>query len=41
MMLLSLAIPNIIGMIFISGKVRKMVIEYVHDYQTGKFKTFK
>lgn len=41
LMLLSLALPNILGMMFLSRKVRTMVVEYVHDYQTGKFKTFK
>jgi alanine or glycine:cation symporter, AGCS family len=41
MMLLSLAIPNIIGMFFISGKVRAMAVDYVKDYKSGKFKTFK
>ena len=41
LMLLSLAIPNVIGMVFLSKKLRSMVIEYIHDYQTGKFKTFK
>lgn len=40
MMLLSMAFPNIIGMMFLSKRVRTMVIDYIHDYQTGKFKTF-
>lgn len=40
LMLLSMALPNIIGMMFLSKKVRKMIIDYTYDYQSGKFKTY-
>jgi AGCS family alanine or glycine:cation symporter len=36
--LLSMAFPNIIGMIFLSGKAKKMVDSYLKDYKEGKFK---
>jgi AGCS family alanine or glycine:cation symporter len=41
LMLLSMALPNIIGMIFLSKYIVPMVKEYIDDYQHGKFKEFK
>jgi AGCS family alanine or glycine:cation symporter len=40
LMLLSMAFPNIIGMAMMSGKMKKMAAEYLHDYREGKFKVF-
>lgn len=40
LMLLSMALPNIIGMMFLSGKISTMVKSYLSDYKAGKFKVF-
>lgn len=40
LMLLSMALPNIIGMMFLSGKISNMVKSYLSDYKAGKFKVF-
>ncbi len=39
--LLSMAFPNIIGMIFLSKKAKKMVDSYLSDFREGKFKVTK
>jgi AGCS family alanine or glycine:cation symporter len=41
LMLLSMAFPNIIGMIFISGKVKELTNQYIADLKAGKFKVYK
>src|SRR5690606_31301144 len=41
LMLLSMAFPNIIGMMFMSGKVKRLTIEYIHNLKEGQFKVFK
>lgn len=41
LMLLSMALPNIIGMMFLSGKIRTMLIKYIYQYQSGEFKVYK
>jgi AGCS family alanine or glycine:cation symporter len=38
MMLLSMAFPNIIGMLFLSGKVKKMKRDYVSRLRSGEMK---
>ncbi|MBT4761477.1 MAG: sodium:alanine symporter family protein [Bdellovibrionaceae bacterium] len=38
--LLSMAFPNIIGMILLSGKAKGMVDSYLADFKAGKFKVF-
>ena len=35
-MLLSMAFPNIIGMILLSGKVKRMLREYLTQYKSGQ-----
>ena len=35
-MLLSMAFPNIIGMVLLSGKVKAMLQEYLYQYKSGK-----
>lgn len=37
LMLLSMALPNIIGMMLMSGKAKKMTVEYIHNLREGKF----
>jgi AGCS family alanine or glycine:cation symporter len=41
LMLLSMALPNIIGMMFLSSKVKTMVEHYHHRFKTGHMKTYK
>lgn len=41
MMLLSMAFPNIIGMVLLSGKVKGMRNDYVKRLQAGQMKTYK
>jgi AGCS family alanine or glycine:cation symporter len=41
LMLLSMAFPNIIGMMIMSGKVKKLADEYMQKLKEGKFKVFK
>lgn len=41
LMLLSMAFPNILGMMLMSSKVRKLAIEYVADLKAGKMKVYK
>jgi AGCS family alanine or glycine:cation symporter len=36
MMMLGMAFPNIIGMIFISGKVKKLTDDYIARLRAGK-----
>lgn len=38
MMLLSMAFPNIIGMLFLSGKVRAMKLDYIARLKSGEIK---
>lgn len=40
LMLLSMAMPNIIGMMFLSKEVKKRVDAYLSDYKAGKMKTY-
>jgi AGCS family alanine or glycine:cation symporter len=41
LMLLFMAFPNIIGMMFLSKKLRPMVHEYYHKFRTNQFKVYK
>jgi AGCS family alanine or glycine:cation symporter len=41
LMLLSMALPNIIGLMFLSKKIKDMAQSYILDYKEGKFKTYK
>ena len=41
MMILSMAFPNILGAILLSGKVRAALKTYWNSYQAGEFETFK
>ncbi|MCC9604480.1 alanine:cation symporter family protein [Blastopirellula sp. JC732] len=41
MMLLSMAFPNIVGVILLSPKVRRHLFEYWRKYKAGEFKKFK
>jgi AGCS family alanine or glycine:cation symporter len=41
MMLLSMAFPNIVGMVIISGKVRRLRDDYLRRLRAGEMKTFK
>lgn len=41
MMLLSMAFPNIVGVVLLSPKVRRSLYEYWQKYKTGEFKKFK
>jgi len=41
MMILSMAFPNIFGLILLSPKVRADLLDYWVRYKAGKFKTFK
>jgi len=41
LMLLSMALPNIIGMMFLSKKVRSMVTHYLERFRSGEMKAYK
>jgi AGCS family alanine or glycine:cation symporter len=41
LMILSCAVPNIIGALFLLPKLRVHLNDYWTRYQTGKFQTFK
>lgn len=41
MMILSMAFPNILGLLLLSPKVRRDLLDYWSRYKAGKFKTFK
>jgi AGCS family alanine or glycine:cation symporter len=41
MMLLSMAFPNIIGMIFLSGKVREVTKDYIRRLDSGEMKAIR
>lgn len=41
LMLLSMAFPNIVGMMLMSGKVKRLTVEYVHKLREGQFKVYK
>lgn len=41
LMLLSMAFPNIIGMVFISKKVKDLADDYIKRYKAGSMKVFK
>lgn len=41
MMLLSMAFPNIVGVVLLSPKVRRSLYEYWQKYKAGEFKKFK
>lgn len=41
LMLLSMALPNIIGMMFLSSKVRGMVKNYLQRFKSGDMKAYK
>lgn len=38
-MLLSMAFPNIVGMMFLTGQSKKMLCSYVVEYRTGRMRT--
>jgi len=40
-MILSMAFPNILGLILLSPKVRRDLLDYWRRYKAGEFKTFK
>lgn len=40
LMILSMALPNILGVILLSGKVRTALDEYWQKYKAGEFKTY-
>lgn len=40
MMILSMAFPNVFGLLLLSPKIRNSLIDYWRRYQEGKFKTF-
>lgn len=40
LMILSMALPNILGVMLLSGKVRAALDEYWQKYKAGEFKTF-
>ena len=41
LMILSMAFPNILGLLLLNGKVRVALNEYWQQYKAGEFKTFK
>ncbi len=41
LMILSMAFPNILGLVLLSGKVRAALHEYWSKHQAGEFKAFK
>ena len=41
MMILSMAFPNVLGLVLLSPKVRRDLLEYWSRYKAGQFKTFK
>jgi len=41
LMILSMAVPNILGLLLLSGKVRREMNEYWTKYKAGEFKDFK
>ena len=41
MMILSMAVPNILGVILLAPKVKKDLADYWKRYKNGEFKTFK
>ena len=41
LMILSMAFPNILGLVLLSGKVRRALDEYWKRYKAGEFKTYK
>ncbi|MCH2371139.1 MAG: alanine:cation symporter family protein [Pirellulales bacterium] len=41
MMILCMAFPNVLGLIFLSPKVRRDLLDYWHRYKSGKFTTYK
>lgn len=41
LMLLSMAFPNIIGMMLMSGRVRSMVVDYYTRYKSGQMPVYK
>ena len=41
LMILGMAIPNIMGVIFLTGKVREALNEYTGKLQSGELKTYK
>jgi AGCS family alanine or glycine:cation symporter len=41
LMILSMAFPNILGLVLLSGKVRRQLDQYWTKYKAGEFKTFK
>jgi len=41
LMILSMALPNILGLLLMSGKVRKALDDYWAGYREGKYQTYK
>ena len=41
MMILAMAFPNILGLLLLSPKVRRDMLDYWKRYKEGSFKTFK
>jgi len=41
MMILSMAFPNVLGVLLLSPKVRRDLLDYWERYKAGKFKTYK
>ncbi len=41
MMILSMAFPNIFGLLLLSPKIRADLLDYWHRYKSGEFKTYK
>jgi len=41
LMILGMALPNILGVLFLSGKVRRRLDEYWSKYKDGEFPTYK
>ena len=40
-MILGMAFPNILGVVILSGSVRKDLQDYWKRYKAGEFKTYK
>ena len=40
-MILGMAIPNILGVLLLSGKVRRALTEYIGKLRAGEFKEYK
>jgi AGCS family alanine or glycine:cation symporter len=40
LMILGMALPNILGVVFLTGKVRVKLDEYWEKYKVGEFKTY-